>query len=499
MNIFGLEIKRTKRTQTRQNARAPFRVRVGDYMRKYDAAAINRHNTKHFLDADGSDADSLIRAALPTLRNRARYEIRNNSYAKGIVGTKANDIVGTGPRLQIQTGKPDFDRRVEDLFGQWALNCDAGGKMTFADMLRLAGSLQQDESGESFIVLTSARRERQWTKARPDVRLRLQIIEPDRVTTPMAALGNVGLDTEKMRDGIEVDENGRPQYYYILKKHPGSTSGFGGIGIVGEYDKVPAAYVIHLYRQDRPGQTRGVPWITPAIPLFAYLRRWTLATVAAAETAANISAVIETDPSGMEDDEIETMDEVEIARNAMLTLPGGSKMNQFKPEQPTSTYKEFKHEILNEIARCLNMPYNVAAANSEGYNYASGRLDWQVYFRFIKTVQGWIERILCNPVFFAWLKEAMLTPGLKLQTVDPSRVNVQWFWPGQEHVDPLKEAAGQARRLASRTTTLATEYALQGKDWERQLEQIAREQKKLDELGLTIETVLPKTGNTSKS
>jgi len=494
MKILGLEIKRTSR-QTQRRSAAPYRLRAGDFLRTYDAAAINRHNIKHFLNADGRDADALIRESLPTLRNRARYEIRNNSYAKGITETKANDIVGTGPRLQLQSEDTEFDRKAEDGFGRWMLDCDAGGKMTFADILRLAGSLQQDDSGESITILTNAEQEKQWTKAKPQVRLRLQIIEPDRVTTPIAVLGNIGLDTEKIRDGVEVDEFGRPQYYYILKKHPGSTSAFGGFGAVGQYDKVPAAYVIHLYRQDRPGQTRGVPWFTPAIPLFAYLRRWTLATIAAAETAANISAVLETVPSGIEVDAVEVGEEVEIARNAMLTLPDGAKMNQFKPEQPSSTYKEFKAEILNEIARCLNMPYNVAAANSSGYNYASGRLDWQVYFRFIKTVQGWIERKFCNRVFFAWLKEAMLTPGLQLPMVNPFKLKVQWFWPGQEHVDPVKEAVAQRIKLKeSKTTNLANEYAKQGQDWERELEQRARELEKIKELGLDTETILPKTG-----
>jgi len=38
-----------------------------------------------------------------TLRNRARYEVANNSYARGIVLTLANDTVGTGPRLQMLT------------------------------------------------------------------------------------------------------------------------------------------------------------------------------------------------------------------------------------------------------------------------------------------------------------------------------------------------------------------------------------------------------------
>ena len=37
------------------------------------------------------------------LRNRSRYEIANNSYARGITLTLANDVVGTGPRLQMLT------------------------------------------------------------------------------------------------------------------------------------------------------------------------------------------------------------------------------------------------------------------------------------------------------------------------------------------------------------------------------------------------------------
>ena len=31
------------------------------------------------------------------------------------------------------------------------------------------------------------------------------------------------------------------------------------------------------------------------------------------------------------------------------------------------------------------MPFNVAAGNSSGYNYASGRLDWQTYFRALPS------------------------------------------------------------------------------------------------------------------
>ena len=61
------------------------------------------------------------------------------------------------------------------------------------------------------------------------------------------------------------------------------------------------------------------------------------------------------------------------------------------------------------------------------------------------------------------------------------------FWDGHEHVDPSKEATAQEKRLANNTTSLASEYAKQGKDWETELRQIAKERKLMEELGITSE------------
>jgi capsid protein len=67
----------------------------------------------------------------------------------------------------------------------------------------------------------------------------------------------------------------------------------------------------------------------------------------------------------------------------------------------------------------------------------------------------------------------------------------QWFWDGHEHVDPAKEANAQATRLASSTTTLASEYAKQGKDWETELRQRAKEVALMKELGLAAAPAAP--------
>ena len=69
---------------------------------------------------------------------------------------------------------------------------------------------------------------------------------------------------------------------------------------------------------------------------------------------------------------------------------------------------------------------------------------------------------------------------------DPRTGSHQWFWDGHEHVDPAKEATAQATRLSNHTTTLAHEYARQGRDWEDELRQRAKELALMAELGLPV-------------
>jgi capsid protein len=242
-----------------------------------------------------------------------------------------------------------------------------------------------------------------------------------------------------------------------------------------------------LFRCDRAGQVRGIPDILPALPLFAQLRRFTLAVLVAAETAADFAGILYTDaPPNGEADAVEPMDSIELEKRMLLTMPGGWKMAQMHAEQPATGFKEFKQEILNEIARCLNMPFNIAAGNSSGYNYASGRLDHQTYYKSLRVDQSQLELVVLDRIFAAWLHEAALVPDYLPADVRGSETDDahQWFWDGHEHADPAKEATAQATRLANHTTTLADEYARRGQDWETQLRQRAKEVHLMEELGL---------------
>jgi len=432
---------------------------------RYDAAQSTPDSRRHWANADGLDAVRANAAAVRArLRRYARYEVANNSYARGIVLTLANDTIGTGPRLQMLAEDVQVNQTVEREFAAWSKAVDLPAKLRTMRMARA-------QDGEAFAMMFSS--SSSWP-----VSLDLRLVEADQIETP-------SLVNREYTEGIKFDSNGRPKSYAVLKSHP------GGLKSTTEFEHVDSEYVIHWFRRDRPGQIRGIPDITPALPLFAHLRRYTLAVIVAAEIAAEWTMFLKTNasPDG-EHRPIEGgsggFDEIEIERGLMTTLPEGWEPSQLKAEQPTTTYEMFKREILNEIARCLNIPYNIAACNSSGYNYASGRLDHQTYFKSIRVEQTQCEAVVLDPILDAWIDEASRTFGFQLE----NRPH-QWFWDGHEHVDPAKEASAQATRLASHTTTLAHEYARQGKDWETELRQRGKETALMKELGLTVSQSAP--------
>jgi len=450
----------------------PMRVRG-----RYDAAVTTDENRRHWANADLLSADAAANPRIRSvLRSRARYEVANNSYARGIVSTLANDCIGTGPRLQMLTDDGEANRVVEQEFMRWADSVSLAEKLRTMRMARA-------ESGEVFGMLVANPR------VDSPVKLDLRLIEADQVTTP--DLLHLSARRANVVDGIVFDQYGNPTEYHVLKSHPGDSAARFSM----DYARVPAASMIHYFRVDRPGQSRGIPEITPALPLFAQLRRYTLAVLAAAETAADFAAVLYTDaPANGEAESVEPMDLVELERRMATVLPGGWRLGQIQAEQPATTYGEFKKELLNEIARCLSIPYNVAACNSSGYNYASGRLDHQTYYKSIRVDQAQLGLCVLDRVLRAWLDEAILVSKLLplwLRTAAFRDLPHQFFWDGMEHVDPAKEAGAQATRLASHTTTLAYEYARQGRDWESELRQRAKEVSLLRELGL--DTTQPAT------
>ena len=469
-------------SRVQRNAVSLRAARRAEIEAAYDAAQTTSENQKHWRWADNLSAGQANSVEVrQTLRDRSRYEIANNSFASGIVDTLANDTIGTGPRLQIQTADATVNAEIEAKWNAW------WRARNLSTRLRTARRAKAGD-GEAFMIRTNSRR------GQLAISLDVRLVECDQFDNPNETNAN-----PRHVSGVHCDEFGDPIAYDMLDQHPGDLHGFNPL----EPKRIDADAVIHWFRQDRPGQIRGIPEITPALPLFAMLRRYTLAVLLAAETAADFAAVLETMATPFDDEgspeiaDVDPFDGVDIDRGMMTSLPRGWKMNQFDPKQPTTTYLQFRNAILNEISRCVHMPANKARADSSGYNYASGRLDHNTYYEAIDVERNQCEIEVTDRIFGWWLDEALMVPGYlpQLPQAFPDGLPRHWYWPGHKHSDPTKEA-GAVKTLHTLGLITDEAYLLgEGIDPEEHYRQLKRQQKRRAELGLAPTNPQPKSGN----
>ncbi|MFH5805561.1 phage portal protein [Alienimonas sp. DA493] len=462
---------------SRGASRPQFYQRLRAY---YDAARTTDENERHWANADALSADA---AASPIVRQkiriRARYEAQqSNSFMKGLVLRLANEAIGVGPRLQLLTNDPDFNTFVEQQFAAWM-------RATFYARKLRTGRIARAVDGERFALLTHDE------NLPTPVKLNVQVVECDRVRSP---LSHLGLEDDGVVDGVRLRSGDEPEAYWFTDRHPGD------LHYRPERGRwIPADRVIHRFRHDRPGQTRGVSELAPALPLVAMLRRYTLAALAAAETAADFAAVLESDLPP--DEQAETLgrddwfDAIPVEYRAMLTLPQGYKLSQLKAEQPTTGYKEFKREIQNEIACCVLMPRNVSTGDSSDYNYASGRLDKQAFERAIDIDRQDEEIEDVDRVFREWFSEARVVgfadgaPGYAEFFPDGAATPFpphRWFWQAPKHVDPDKEARAAVRLWEAGLLTDDEYLFREGVDPDEHYLKLAEQIKKRRELGLPL-------------
>lgn len=452
-----------KKTQEQQEG---FEVPEPLMFVRYDSATLNEANRDMFLHCDGRSADA---SALPAVRARsrefARKEVANNSYAKGLTLIVAGDMVGRGPRLQIEENL-GANETIERHFNEWANEISLSEKLQTAKIAKMV-------DGETFGVFYR-------DKKLKSSHLNIKFIECDRVSAPYGAS-----DTTDELDGIVVDEYGDPISYYILKEHPGSAFNYKPF----DYVKYSADSVIHWFRQDRNEQHRGVTEFMPALPLFFMLRRYTLATVEAAEAAANFPLVLYTDSPAVPAVRANKRPfaSFPLERGKMTSLPEGWELSQVHPEQPVTNYPDFKRELLAEVARCFSVPVNVISGDSSKHNYASGRLDFQTYHKSLDVERKSCETQVLNKIFQRWFEMTYIHGSRPEFWITRRPPRVSWFWDGFPHVDPVKEANAQSIRLHNMTSSYADECARRGQDWKVTLTQIAEERKFMKQIGLTFE------------
>lgn len=418
----------------------------------YDAARNLADTSNHWADVDRLDADSAnSREVRATLVSRSRHEIANDGYADGIAQTYANDLIGIGPKLRMQTGSTGFNQLVE---AEWNLWCKA---VMFRRKLWCMGHAKHgDGEGLGIIVRNPG--------VRHPVKLDLRLIETEQCQTPYLPFGAVNYI-----DGIECDEFGNPAFYDILPTHPGSNR---GVYSTAAPEKVRAEFVLHWFKLRRPGQHRGIPECASTLNLGAAARRWREATLNHAELIAKFTLFLKTLFQPEELDAVSPLSTLEIASGLMQALPNNVEPHQLDAKQPAQTYEMFHNSLISERGRPISMPRNKSQCDSSDYNYASGRLDHQTYYGTLDVDREDGTDLVLDPLFELWFRDAVIEFGWlggNPDALSRGASNHAWDWPKHQVADLGAEASANDTKLKNGEKSLTRIYAENGEDLEDEI------------------------------
>ncbi len=445
----------------------------------YENARTTEDNSRYWQSVDYLSANASNTAEVRRmLRMRSRHEVSNNPFLYGILNGNADDLIGTGPTLQILTPDAAYNRLVERLWSEWCAEVDYVGKLK---TMKLA----KEMDGEGFNLFKTV------LDLESPVKLYPCDVEAEQFASPMLS----GQFTPDMIDGVKLHPiTKQPVSYQVLRSHPGDMFAMNAGQFVA--DTVNAQNVVHWYRKVRPQQIRGVPVFTSSLDLFAELRAFRKAVLTNAQIAASMTAVLETDTPEFDPEgggtTLKPFSKAPIDRGMFTYLPAGTKMQGFDPKHPQTTYEMFQEKVLGESIRPLRYPLNLALGTSQKFNFSSAKLDFLDYRNSLSNEREECSRTVLVKTFREWYLEAVLSgviPAYKGLALPPH----EWHWPGFESIDVAVDSAADAQRIAAGQLTLREYWGRRGYDWRDVLKQLSAEKKEIESLGLVFGDVIQRS------
>jgi lambda family phage portal protein len=173
--------------------------------------------------------------------------------------------------------------------------------------------------------------------------------------------------------------------------------------------------------------------------------------------------------------------EVKLGAGAIVDLAKNEKVQFANPGRPNSSAEAFIGAMLREIGTALELPYEVLMKAFES-SYSAARAALLEAWRFFRARRAWLAMMFCQPVYEAWLEEAVArgrvdAPGF---FDDPAMraayAGAEWIGDGPGQIDPLKEVQAATARIAGNLSnhTLET-LEMRGMDWAEVHEQLQAE------------------------
>lgn len=409
-----------------------------------------------------------------TVTGRAQDLDSNNSWINGGLDRRVENVIGGQIRLSAQPSikilgrdykwRMEWTGDVQERFKLWGNDInrrnDARQTLTFGKQMGLAYLLYMRDGRAAAEI-------RDLDRGLPNT-TNVLLFAAERISTPRDGQAQ---ESPKLRGGIAFNDNGAPEGYWIVSRHPGdrvNNRGADKWSYVPRFGPTGRHKIVHVFNPRYAEQTEGLSRLAEAMIPAKMLDRVDRAEVQAALKAAVLSFFI-TSPGtaadiadaiapvdGANDDALWGIDKyldyraaspVKLESAQVIHLLPEEKVESPESTHPNSNYPSFAKFILQKIAGTLGISYPQLSQDWAGINYSSARALLNELWKSFLEDRHYFTQQFCTPIYAAWLEMEVANGDIKVPG-GPSNFYrnktaicmCEWIGPGRGSVDPLKEA-----------------------------------------------------------
>jgi len=322
----------------------------------------------------------------------------------------------------------------------------------------------------------------------PGVPLRLQVLESEYLVLEK---NEITPDGGYIRQGVEFDAEGRRVAYWIYPIHPQDI-------IPGQYNalpiRVPAGEILHIFRPDRPGQIRGVPWLSAVMAALKELGDYKDAELVRKKVSALFTAFVENPyPDGLDAEDVKklfphspTDDVVAMEPGTVQVLDPGQKVTFAAPADVGGQYNDFMKVQYRAIAAATGILYEQMTGDYSSGNDRLYRAAFNEFRRRVRMVQHHIIiHQLCQGVGRWWWTLAQLTGAIPLSAILDALSWVPEAWP---YINPVQDVAAKVAEVRAGFTSRTRVVGERGHNAADVDAETAADRQRADSMGLVYDT-----------
>lgn len=488
MNLLDRAIAWASPHRALKRAQARIALRA---VARYDAGKT----TKTYRPSrDNATGEVQVKRDAATVRAQARDLERNHDLFRGALRTLARNVVGPSgisieptPRAANDDIDDDLARALLNLWREFTARPEVTRTMDWVQVQEMAcRSWLRDGEVFAQIVEGLGAPIRYATR----VPLALELLEADYVPLDYEP-------DENTLAGIRTNTWNQPITFYAYKRHPGS----GGAALSDAALKaIPAERMLHVAIRDRISGLRGISQFASVITRIYDIKDYEESERLAARIAAAIAAFVQRDKemewTPPEDADPGKPRDFSLAAGAIFDrLLPGEELKMLNPNRPNTALGEFRAAMLRAAARGGDLTYSAFSGDYNG-TYSSQRQELVEGYDGYRTLTSVFVAQFVRPVWERFIAIAInaglvsVPAGVRPETI----AQAEFRGPKMPWIDPKKEADGLLTLTRGGFVSLTQCIAERGGRMQDMFEQIARERRLADELGLVFDSDAARAG-----